>query len=62
MTYDLSKSSYVQLSVAIDSSTTYNVLTAVEGAVGAHVRAGNNREIIWHPLEENDNFIAHDVR
>ena len=62
VTYDLSKSSYVQLSVATDSSTTYNVLTAVEGAVGAHVRPGTNREIIWHPLEENDNFIAHDVR
>lgn len=62
ITYDLAKSSYVQVSVATDSSTTYTLLKAVEGAVGAHVRAGNSREIIWHPLEENDNFIAHDVR
>ena len=62
ITYDLAKSSYVQVSVATDSSTTFTLLKAVEGAVGAHVRAGSGREIVWHPLEENDNFIARDVR
>lgn len=62
VTYDLSKTCNVQLFVATDNNLSFTLLSAVEGAVGNHVRAGQNLEIIWHPLEEKENFIADNVR
>ncbi len=62
ITYDLAKSSYVQVFVASDKIPDFVPLQAVEGAVGERVKAGNNKEIIWHPLQESDNFIANNVR
>ena len=62
VTYDLSKQSNVQLWVATNAHPTFVRLEAVEGAVGDHVKAGENLEIVWHPLEENEDFIAEGVR
>ena len=61
VTYDLTKTSNVQLLVATGNSS-FTPLVAVEGAVGKKVHEGENLVIIWHPLEEGDNFIAEDVR
>ena len=60
--YDLAKSSYVQVFIASDKIPDFVPLQAVEGAVGEHVKPGNNKEIIWHPLQEGDDFIANNVR
>jgi len=61
VTYDLSHSSYVRLLVSVNGGS-YMPLKAVEGAVGEHVRPGKNLNITWHPLEEKDAFVAHNVR
>ena len=37
-------------------------LKAVSGNVGKNVSAGQNRKIVWKPLEENETFIAENVR
>lgn len=62
VTYDLSKTSNVQLLVATSMQPAFTKLTAVEGAVGKRVPAGQDLEIIWHPLEEGDSFIADGVQ
>ena len=62
VTYDLSKTSNVQLYVATDAHPTFTKLEAVDGAVGKNVHAGQNLEIVWHPLEEGENFIAEGVK
>lgn len=62
VTYNLSKMSNVQLWVATNAHPTFVRLEAVEGAVGDHVKAGVNLEIVWHPLEEKEDFIAEGVR
>lgn len=62
ITYDLSKTSNVQVSVAMDSMPDFVLLKAVDGAVGHRVHAGKDLQIIWHPLLENENFIARNVR
>ncbi len=62
VTYDLSKTSNVQLLVATDAHPAFTKLDAVDGAVGKKVHAGQNHEIIWHPLEEGENFIAEGVK
>lgn len=62
ITYDLKKSSCVKALMATGTDTTFVPLHAVEGAVGNHVRAGKNKEIIWHPLEEKGEFVAENVR
>ncbi len=62
ITYDLSKTSNVRVYVASSKQPTYTQLNAVEGAVGKRVHSGQNLEIIWHPLEEKDNFIADGVQ
>jgi hypothetical protein len=62
VTYDLSKTSNVQLFVATKAHPAYTKLKALSGAVGKHVCAGKNLEIVWHPLEESESFIAEGVR
>lgn len=62
ITYDLSKTSNVRVYVSSSTQPTYTQLNAVEGAVGKRVHSGQNLEIIWHPLEEKDNFIADGVQ
>lgn len=62
VTFDLSKTSNVQLFVATDAHPTFTKLDAVDGAVGKKVHAGKNLEIIWHPLEEGESFIAEGVQ
>lgn len=60
--YDLGKTSNVQLFISTSKKPGFVPLNAVEGAVGNHVKAGDNLEIIWHPLEESEDFIAENVR
>lgn len=62
ITYDLSKTSNVRAFVSVGNDPNYIPLTAVEGAVGKRVHAGSNLEIVWHPLDENDGFVADNVR
>lgn len=62
VTYDLSKTSNVQLLVATSTQPSFTKLKAVDGAVGKRVPAGQNLEIVWHPLEEGDSFIADGVQ
>ena len=62
ITYDLSKNSVVRLLMASGKSNQYTELTAVTGNVGKGVSAGQNRKIVWKPLEEKEAFIAENVR
>ena len=62
VTYDLNKNSIVRLLMALGKSNQYTELTAVTGNVGKGVSAGQNRKIVWKPLEENETFIAENVR
>lgn len=62
ITYDLSKNSVVRLMMASGKSNQYTELKAVTGNVGKGVSAGQNRKIVWKPLEENETFIAENVR
>ena len=62
VTYDLSKNSVVRLMMASGKSNQYTELKAVSGNVGKGVPAGENRKIVWKPLEENERFIAQNVR
>lgn len=62
ITYDLSKNSVVRLLMASGKSNQYTELKAVTGNVGKGVSAGQNRKIVWKPLEEKEAFIAENVR
>lgn len=62
VTYDLNKNSIVRLLMALGKSNQYTELTAVTGNVGKGVSAGQNRKIVWKPLEEKEAFIAENVR
>lgn len=62
VTYDLSQNSVVRLLMASGNSEHYTELKAVSGNVGKAVPAGENRKIVWKPLEENEKFIAQNVR
>ena len=62
ITYDLSKNSVVRLLMASGKSNQYTELKAITGNVGKGVSAGQNRKIVWKPLEENETFIAENVR
>ncbi len=62
VTYDLNKNSIVRLLMASGKSNQYTELTAVTGNVGKGVSAGQNRKIVWKPLEEKEAFIAENVR
>ena len=62
VTYDLSKNSVVRLLMALGKSNQYTELKAVTGNIGKGVSAGQNRKIVWKPLEENETFIAENVR
>lgn len=62
VTYDLNKNSVVRLLMASGHSNQYTELKAVSGNVGKNVSAGQNRKIVWKPLEENETFIAENVR
>lgn len=62
ITYDLSKNSVVRLMMASGKSNQYTELKAVTGNVGKSVPAGQNRKIVWKPLDEHRKFIAKNVR
>ena len=62
VTYDLCQKSVVRLLMASGNSEHYTELKAVSGNVGKAVPAGENRKIVWKPLEENEKFIAQNVR
>ena len=62
VTYDLNKNSVVRLLMASGKSSQYTELKAVSGNVGKNVSAGQNRKIVWKPLDENETFIAENVR
>lgn len=62
VTYDLNQKSVVRLLMASGNSDNYTELTAVSGNVGKGVPAGESRKIVWKPLEENEKFIAQNVR
>lgn len=62
ITYDLSKKSDVRVFYSTNNNRYYTELKAVIGNVGKSVPAGQNRKIVWKPLEENETFIAENVR
>ena len=62
ITYDLSRRSVVRVLMSSNNSSYYTELKAVSGNVGKGVPAGNARKIVWHPLEEKEEFVAKDVR
>lgn len=62
ITYDLSKTSSVKVFIASDKIPEFTLLKAVEGAVGEKVQAGKDREIVWHPLAGNEEFVDNNVR
>lgn len=61
ITYDLKKTSNVRLLMSIDGGA-FRLVRATSGAIGRNVRAGNNLTIVWHPLKEQEKFIASNVR
>ena len=62
VTYDLSQKSVVRLLMASGESDVYTELKAVSGDIGKGVYSGKDRQIVWKPLEENEKFIAQNVR
>ena len=62
ITYDLAKTSNVTLWVATGRSNSFRQLFSVDGAVGKHIRKGENLTIVWHPLDEYGKFIEDNVR
>ena len=62
ITYDLSRRSLVRVLMSSNNSGYYTELKAVSGNVGKGVPAGNARKIVWHPLEENGELVAQNVR
>ena len=62
LTYDLSRRSLVRVLMSSNNSGYYTELKAVSGNVGKGVPAGNARKIVWHPLEENGELVAQNVR
>lgn len=62
ITYDLSRRSVVRVLMSSNNSSYYTELKAVSGNVGKGVPAGDDRKIVWHPLEEKGEFVAKDVR
>ncbi len=62
ITYDLSRRSVVRVLMSTNNSSDYTELKAVSGNVGKGVPAGKARKIVWHPLEEKEEFVAKDVR
>ena len=62
VTYDLKEKSVVTLLMASGNSSQYTELKSVSGDVGKGVFAGSNREIVWRPLDENEKFVAKNVR
>ena len=62
ITYDLNKKAVVQLLMASGNSDQYTPLKAISGDVGKSVSAGEGRKIVWHPLEEYEEFVADNVR
>lgn len=60
ITYDLSKTSNVQLLMSIGGSS-LQPLEDVEGAVGKRVKAGEGLTITWHPQQEISPAIAENI-
>ncbi len=61
VSYDLSESSYVQLLMSINGQD-FTPLKAVKGDVGCRVARGKDRRITWYPLQEQESFVADNVR
>lgn len=61
VTYDLQKNSDVQLEVAYDGSSNYNVLEDATGDVGKNVHKGTYRTIRWKPLQNNRIFKVNEL-
>lgn len=61
ISYDLSKRSNVRVYMS-SSKRSQTPLIEVSGDVGKGVRAGKNREIVWEPLAEYNDFIESNVR
>ncbi len=62
ITYDLDKKANVRIWVATGQSNQYTELKAVTGSVGKDISAGVNKQIIWQPLKEQNEFVAQNVR
>jgi len=62
ITYDLDKKADVYVWMGAGTSKYDARLYAVTGDVGRKVQAGTNRQIIWHPLEEREDFVLHGVQ
>ena len=61
ITYDLKSASTVRLLMSVNNGA-FKTVKATEGAIGKHVHAGKNLTITWHPLQEQEKFIASNVR
>lgn len=62
ITYDLNKKSDVHVYISTKEHNQYRELIAVRGAVGKNISAGENLKIIWHPLNEQSEFVVQNVR
>ena len=61
ISYDLSRKSNVRVYMSSNKRSQARLIE-VTGDVGKGVRAGENREIIWEPLAEYNDFIESNVR
>lgn len=61
ITYNLAQKSNVLLYMSINGGQ-YNLVKAVDGAVGKNVNVGRNLTITYHPLQEHEKFIEKNVR
>jgi hypothetical protein len=61
VTYDLEYISDVRLLMSSAGSSEYVELNSVTGDVG-RVTNGENRQIVWSPLDEYDSFVAKGVK
>jgi hypothetical protein len=62
ITYDLQKTSDVEVQMSSADNPEFVTLKKVSGDIGDSIPAGKNRMIVWKPLEEYYQFTAFDVR
>ena len=62
ITYDLDKPTYVYRLLMSVYDGPFKPLKEIDGDIGGIINPDEGLEIIWHPLEEYDSFIATNVR
>lgn len=61
ISYDLAETSNVRLMMSVNNGA-FQPLKAVDGDVGKRIKKGKGLKITWHPLQEQEMFIAENVR